>query len=84
MEVPYGQFGFFASRGLSSFLNQNAILANLGIVRAHIGFKVGRIGPWPLMEVHYDQFGCSANRGPSLFGIVTLNWPFMGIIKGHR
>ena len=37
----------FGHQGLSLFSNPNAKLAVLGIVRGHIGIKLGRIGPWP-------------------------------------
>ena len=40
-------FGILATRGLNLFSNLNAKLAVLGIIRGHIGMKLGRIGPWP-------------------------------------
>ena len=48
--IPQGiMFSFFylATRGPSLFSNPNAKLAVLGIIRGHIGMKLGRIGPWP-------------------------------------
>ena len=47
MELPYGPFGFWATRGPSLFSNWNAKVAHWGIIRGHIGMKLGRIGPWP-------------------------------------
>ena len=47
MEVPYGPFGFLATRGPSLLSSWYPKVADLGIIWGHIGMKLGRIGPWP-------------------------------------
>ena len=46
----------FGHQGASLFSNLNTKLAVLGIIRGHIGMKLGRIGPWPLPEVPFGLF----------------------------
>ena len=47
MKVPYGPFGFLATRGPSLWSSWYPKVADLGIIWGHIGMKLGRIGPWP-------------------------------------
>ena len=58
-------------------------MANLGIIRGHIGMKLGRIGPWPKMEVPYGPFGFLATRGPILFTNKYTKLAVLGMITGH-
>ena len=37
----------FGHQGASLFSNRNDKLAVFGIIRGHIGMKLGKIGPWP-------------------------------------
>ena len=75
--MPYGPFGFLATRGLSLFSNQNTKLGFVGIIRGHIGMRLDRIGPWQSLELPYGPFGFFATRGLSLSIKANLHkWPF--------
>ena len=71
-----------ATRGLSLFCNLNAKLALLGIIRGHIGMKLGRIGPWPLPEVPFGFYWILATRGLSLFINLNAKLFVLGIVSG--
>ena len=70
------------TRWLSLSSNLNAKLALLGIIRGHIGMKLGRIGPWPSLEVPDGLFRILATRGPSLFSNPSAKLAVLGIIRG--
>ena len=71
-----------ATRG-QSFSNLNTKLAVLGIIWGHIGMKLGRIGPRPLVEVLFGPLEFLATRGPSLFSTMNPKLAVLDIIWGH-
>ena len=76
-------FFCFGHQGASLFSNWNAELAIWGIKRGHIEMKLGKIGPWPLMEVTCGLFGFLATRGPSLFTNQNAKVAVLGILRSH-